>query len=60
MKAVTILLDKLRLSEASTYAGLGLVYTLVQLPPEMITDANKMVAGLAGILAWIIKEKGSK
>jgi len=60
MKSIMVILDKLRLSEASTYAGIGLIYTAINMPPEIFADSNKLIAGIAGVLAWIIKEKGSK
>ena len=49
-----------RLSEPSSYAGLGAVLTLLgwNLPQPLLADIIQAAAGLCAVLAFILKERG--
>ncbi len=51
-----------RLKEPSTMAGLGSIMAAcgIALPGEMLTNITVAVGALAGILATLLKERGSE
>ena len=52
-----------RLREPSTFAGLAALITLFGAPPDIAThalgSADQIVAGVAGLLAVLLPEKGT-
>ena len=49
-----------RLSEPSSYAGLGAVLTLLgwNLPQPLLADITQAAAALCAIIAFLLKEQG--
>lgn len=47
-----------RLREPSTLAGLGVLAGLFGMPPDTVSAAAQIVAGLAGVAAVMLPEKG--
>jgi hypothetical protein len=49
-----------RLSEPSSYAGLGAILTLLgwNLPQPLLADIAQAAAGFCAVLAFLLKERG--
>lgn len=49
-----------RLREPSTYAGVGVLGAAVGLSPELLGPLGQLVMGAGGLLAILLRDKGSE